>query len=60
MVGRIDDRLRETIEEMLLAVISQDAAAVLTSLIKRVSNIPAYDSALAIDEGSGGYLRPSH
>jgi ubiquinone biosynthesis protein len=50
MVGRIDDRLRETIEEMLLAVVSQDAA-VLTSLIKRVGNTPPRldESALAID-----------
>ncbi|MBX3422912.1 MAG: AarF/ABC1/UbiB kinase family protein [Pirellulaceae bacterium] len=50
MVGRIDDRLRETIEEMLLAVISQDTG-VLTSLIKRVGNNPPRldEAALAID-----------
>lgn len=50
MVGRIDDRLRETIEEMLLAVVTQDSF-VLTSLIKRVGNVPARldDSSLAID-----------
>jgi ubiquinone biosynthesis protein len=50
MVGRIDDRLRETIEEMLLAVVVQDAF-VLTALIKRVGNVPPRldDSALAID-----------
>jgi ubiquinone biosynthesis protein len=50
MVGRIDDRLRESIEEMLIAVVSQDAF-VLTSLIKRVGNTPARldESALAID-----------
>lgn len=50
MVGRIDDRLRETIEEMLIAVISQDAF-VLTALIKRVGNVPTRldESALAID-----------
>lgn len=50
MVGRIDDRLREAIEEMLLAVLSQDAS-VLTSLIKRVGNPPPKldESALAID-----------
>lgn len=39
MVGRIDDRLRETIEEMLLAVVSRDAF-LLTTLIKRVGNTP--------------------
>lgn len=50
MVGRIDDRLREAIEEMLIAVVTQDAF-VLTTLIKRVGNIPARldDSSLAID-----------
>lgn len=39
MCGRIDDRLRETIEEMLLAVISRDAS-LLTSLIRRVGRMP--------------------
>jgi ubiquinone biosynthesis protein len=50
MVGRIDDRLRETIEEMLLAVVSQDAS-MLTALIKRVGNSPPRldESALSID-----------
>ena len=50
MVGRIDDRLREAIEEMLIAVVTQDSF-VLTTLIKRVGNVPARldDSALAID-----------
>ena len=48
--GRIDDRLRETIEEMLLAVLSQDAS-VLTALIKRVGNVPPKldESSLSID-----------
>ncbi|MCR9294516.1 MAG: AarF/UbiB family protein [bacterium] len=50
MVGRIDDRLRETIEEMLLAVASRDAS-LLTTLIKRVGNVPAGldESFLSID-----------
>jgi ubiquinone biosynthesis protein len=50
MVGRIDDRLRETIEEMLLAVASRDAS-LLTTLIKRVGNVPPRldESILAID-----------
>ena len=40
MVGRIDDSLRGTIEEMLWAVLQQDSA-LLTSLIKRAGKIPA-------------------
>ncbi len=46
MVGRIDERLRETIEEMLLAVANRDAI-LLTSLIKRVGKIP-----VRLDESS--------
>lgn len=50
MVGRIDDRLRETIEEMLLAVASRDTS-LLTTLIKRVGNTPPRldESLLSID-----------
>jgi ubiquinone biosynthesis protein len=50
MVGRIDDRLREAIEEMLLAVVGRDAS-LLTTLIKRVGNVPPRldDSILSID-----------
>ena len=50
MVGRIDDRLRETIEEMLLAVAARDAS-LLTTLIKRVGNTPPRldESVLSID-----------
>lgn len=50
MVGRIDDRLRETIEEMLLAVASRDTA-LLTTLIKRVGSTPPRldESLLSID-----------
>ena len=40
MVGRIDDSLRGTIEEMLWAVMQKDSA-LLTSLIKRAGKIPA-------------------
>ncbi len=52
MCGRIDDRLRETIEEMLLAVVSRDAS-LLTSLIKRVGRMPPRldESNLSIDVG---------
>jgi ubiquinone biosynthesis protein len=50
MVGRIDDRLRETIEEMLLAVASRDTS-LLTTLIKRVGSTPPRldESLLSID-----------
>ncbi len=39
MVGRIDDRLRESIEDMLLAVVGRDVS-MLTTLIKRVGRTP--------------------
>lgn len=39
MVGRIDDTLRQAIEEMLFAVYCQDSA-LLTSLIKRAAKVP--------------------
>ncbi len=50
MVGRIDDRLRESIEEMLLAVLSRDVS-MLATLIKRVGRTPPRldDSLLSID-----------
>lgn len=50
MVGRIDERLREAIEEMLLAVASRDVS-LLTTLIKRVGKTPPRldESILAID-----------
>lgn len=52
MVGRIDDRLRETIEEMLFAIAAGDQAMVLR-LVKRVGNPPAdlEDAALSVDIG---------
>ena len=50
MIGRIDENLRETIEEMLVAI-SQGDQNRLTRLIKRVGDTPPTldDSALAID-----------
>jgi ubiquinone biosynthesis protein len=39
MVGRIEERLRESIEEMLLAIVQRDVTA-LTTLIKRVGEAP--------------------
>lgn len=52
MVGRIDDRLRETIEDMLFAIAGGDEAMLLR-LIKRVGNPPAEldDAALSVDIG---------
>lgn len=46
MIGRIDERLRNHIEEMLLAIATQDAT-LLTSIIKRVGNAP-----MNLDESS--------
>ena len=50
MVGRIQERLREDIEEMLLAIVQNDVA-LLTSLIKRVGAVPPDldDAGLATD-----------
>ncbi len=46
MVGRIDERLREDIEEMLLAIVNQDARMVV-SIIKRIGSPPP-----GLDEGA--------
>ena len=50
MVGRIEERLRENIEEMLLAIIGRDVP-LLTSLIKRVGDAPPEldERGLAVD-----------
>jgi ubiquinone biosynthesis protein len=40
MVGRIDERLREDIEDVLLAIVNQDSA-LLTSLILRIGAAPS-------------------
>lgn len=50
MTGRIDDTLRETIEEMLVAIANGDQNR-LTRLIRRIGNAPPTldESALAID-----------
>jgi ubiquinone biosynthesis protein len=50
MVGRIGERLREDIEEMLFAIVGQDVT-ILTSLIKKVGTAPPGldEGALAID-----------
>lgn len=60
MVGRIDDRLRESIEEMLVAINNGDQRS-LTRLVKRVGNAPAFidDASFSIDvaEYIGTYSR---
>lgn len=50
MVGRIDSRLREQIEEMLVAISMADSAR-LTQLIRRAGDVPATldEAALSID-----------
>ncbi|HVC94770.1 MAG TPA: AarF/ABC1/UbiB kinase family protein [Pirellulales bacterium] len=50
MVGRIDEQLRETIEEMLAALLHRDAVH-LTSLITRVGTVPQQldQAALGLD-----------
>ena len=50
MVGRIGERLREDIEEMLFAIVGQDVT-ILTALIKKVGTPPPEldEGALAID-----------
>jgi ubiquinone biosynthesis protein len=50
MVGRIDENLRETIEEMLVAIATGDQNR-LTRIIRRIGNAPPTldESALAID-----------
>jgi ubiquinone biosynthesis protein len=62
MIGRIDENLRETIEEMLIAIASGDQNR-LTRLIRRIGDAPPTldDSALAIDvaEFIGTYGRQS-
>ncbi len=46
MVGRLNERMRDSIEEMLLAIVNQDVA-MLTLVIKRLGHIPSN-----LDEGS--------
>lgn len=50
MVGRLEERLREDIEEMLLAIINQDVT-MLTTIIKRLGRVPPQldESGLAND-----------
>jgi ubiquinone biosynthesis protein len=50
MVGRIEERLREQIEEMLLAIVNQDVA-MLTSMIKKIGRptVALDENALAVD-----------
>jgi ubiquinone biosynthesis protein len=62
MVGRIEERLRENIEEMLLAIVGRDVP-MLTSLIKHVGEAPPEldERALAVDvaDFTGDYANQS-
>ena len=49
MVGRLEERLREDIEEMLLAIVNRDVL-LLTSIIKRIGSVPS-----DLDEGALGH-----
>jgi ubiquinone biosynthesis protein len=50
MVGRLDERIREDIESMLLAIVTQDAQ-MLTSLVMRLGAVPTGldEAALSVD-----------
>ena len=50
MVGRLDEQLREDIEDMLMAIVSQDAQQ-LTSLVMRLGAVPPGldEPALSVD-----------
>lgn len=50
MVARLDDQLREDIEDMLVAIVSQDSQQ-LTSLVMRLGSVPAGldEPALSVD-----------
>lgn len=50
MVGRLDEQMREDIESMLLAIVTQDAQ-MLTSLVMRLGAVPAGldEAALSVD-----------
>ena len=68
MVGRLDEQLREDIEDMLVAIVSQDAQQ-LTSLVMRLGAVPPGldEPALSVDlvgvrrplrESAGRCVRP--
>ncbi|MBS0210027.1 MAG: AarF/ABC1/UbiB kinase family protein [Planctomycetes bacterium] len=52
MIGRVDDQLREDLEDMLIAIGQQDAAR-LTSIIMRMGSVPAGldEASLQLDVG---------
>lgn len=55
MVGRVDERLREDIENLLVAIVNQDAA-LLTSLITRMGSIPAELDRSALQNDLADYV----
>jgi ubiquinone biosynthesis protein len=55
MVGRVDERLREDIEDLLLAIFNQDAT-LLTSLIIRIGSAPAQLDRSALQNDLADYV----
>lgn len=55
MVGRLDDRLREQIEETLLAILNRDAIH-LASVITRISSIPSDLDQAALSSDVADYI----
>jgi ubiquinone biosynthesis protein len=55
MVGRVDERLREDIEDLLMAIVHQDAA-LLTSLIIRIGSAPAQLDRSALQNDLADYV----
>jgi ubiquinone biosynthesis protein len=55
MVGRVDERLREDIEDLLLALINQDAV-LLTSLIIRIGSTPLQLDRSALQNDLADYV----
>jgi ubiquinone biosynthesis protein len=55
MVGRIDERLREDIEDLLMAIVNQDATQ-LTSLIVRIGSAPAQLDRSAMQNDLADYV----
>jgi ubiquinone biosynthesis protein len=55
MVGRVDEPLREAIEDLLLAIVNQDAA-LLTSLIMRIGSAPSDLNRSALQNDLADYV----
>jgi ubiquinone biosynthesis protein len=55
MVGRVDERLREEIEDLLMALVNQDSA-LLTSLIMRIGSAPSSLDRAALQHDLADYV----